>query len=398
MKRRELPCVPVWRACLCLWVASSWGCEITHRDGSERGDAAAKDAAVGMDAAARDAGKGPTKPDAATKDPNDDDGGDNAPVELSCEEQIKESLDGIPDEIACIGLYEDVRRKLIRDDVRGYAPAVALWSDGAGKQRWVYLPKGKKIDATNPEEWVFPIGTKFFKEFRANGRRVETRLYQKVRDDRWVRATFEWNHDETGATRSQGGDREDVTLYGVNYHLPSGRECDQCHQGRKDRILGFSAVSLGLAGAQGLTLQVLADEKLISPLPERTKLSIGDDGTGMASQVLGWLDINCGVSCHNNNQNAKAYSTGLRMKLHPSELDGRPPTDFEVLRTLIGVDTKTKRFAEQVRIDPGSPETSLLYRLVTTRGASDKEQMPPIASQVVDLAQVRLIEAWIRGM
>jgi hypothetical protein len=183
------------------------------------------------------------------------------------------------------------------------------------------LPNGKKIDATNPEEWVFPIGTKFFKEFRANGRRVETRLYQKVRDDRWVRATFEWNNGETAATRSQGGDREDITLYGANYHVPSGRECDQCHQGRKDRILGFSEVSLGLAGAQGLTLQVLADEKLLSPPPVRTKLSIGDDGTGMASQVLGWLDINCGVSCHNDNQNAKAYSTGLRMKLHRGHQD-----------------------------------------------------------------------------
>ena len=101
-KLSEAARAPLARAGICILVWLSSGCEITHRDGTERRDAAAKDAAVVVDAAMRDAGKKPNRPDAATKDPNDEDGGDGAPVELSCEDQLKESLDGIPDEIACI--------------------------------------------------------------------------------------------------------------------------------------------------------------------------------------------------------------------------------------------------------------------------------------------------------
>ena len=40
-----------------------------------------------------------------------------------------------------------------------------LWADYATKQRWILLPPGTKIDATDPNEWVFPVGTKVWKEF-----------------------------------------------------------------------------------------------------------------------------------------------------------------------------------------------------------------------------------------
>ena len=65
-----------------------------------------------------------------------------------------------------------------------------LWSDGAAKQRWIAIPPGTKIDTSNIDEWVFPNGTKAWKEFRLDGKRIETRLYEKGASGTWRHATF----------------------------------------------------------------------------------------------------------------------------------------------------------------------------------------------------------------
>src|SRR5215468_10036185 len=62
-----------------------------------------------------------------------------------------------PNHLECTGLYADFKQKTLAAGVREYAPAVVLWSDGAEKHRYIQLPKGEKIDASNPNEWIFPI-------------------------------------------------------------------------------------------------------------------------------------------------------------------------------------------------------------------------------------------------
>ena len=37
-----------------------------------------------------------------------------------------------------------------------FAPQYPLWTDGAAKRRWISLPPGTAIDASDPENWVFP--------------------------------------------------------------------------------------------------------------------------------------------------------------------------------------------------------------------------------------------------
>ncbi|MDD9939216.1 MAG: hypothetical protein OXT09_36855 [Myxococcales bacterium] len=332
---------------------------------------------------------------------DDEDGGITGPRDPDppCDVQLEEALDGLPDDLICAGLYTDVWRKLLSPDARFYAPAYPLWSDGSGKQRWVILPKGEKIDATDQAAWVMPVGTQLWKEFRVNGRRVETRVLQKTREDRWVRATYEWNRDETWAVRSFGSDRDDVMISGTVYHVPTGSECDQCHGGAKDRVLGFSMIALGLPGAEGLTLEKLVEEDLLDPAPVRTSLVIGDDGTDKGAEAMGWLHHNCGVSCHNSDQNAEAYSTDLFLTLRPTELDGRPSNQFDALQNTVNVDMLSERWGtDRKRIVPGSPEQSVLYQLIATRIGDSKEQMPPIASQLVDPINLTHVREWIAAM
>src|SRR5450432_1516031 len=295
-----------------------------------------------------------------------------------------------PLNLVCTGLYTDIAAKQIAADNAPYTPAVPLWSDGAQKQRWVYLPPGKTIDNSDPNEWSFPVGTKFWKEFSVEGHRIETRLWQKTDTNFWVDATYAWNADESAAVRSRGGD---IQLSTRTYHIPTDDECQDCHKGRTDRILGFDQVLLGLAGAGGLTLdQLIASQRLSKP-PKSTPLVIGDDGTGLAAPALAWLHVNCGTTCHNQNSNAKAWSTGMFLRLDPTLLDGQSVVGFDSLTTTIGVSAVTPSWQGQPRIVPRDPAHSLLFQLISHRGTGN--QMPPIASSVVDQADIPLVEACI---
>jgi hypothetical protein len=312
-----------------------------------------------------------------------------------CKRQIAASLDGLPDELICTGLYTDIKKKTITSAMRSYAPGYVLWADGSGKGRWIYLPKGKKIDSSDMKNWVFPVGTKVFKEFDADKRLIETRLYEKTSEDSWSFATYIWNETETHATRENAG--SDIELSERTYHVPTKRDCSECHQGRAENILGFEAVGMGAPDAQGLTLKKLVDEGLLTKNPKNTTMTIGDDGTGLAEPALGWLHMNCGVSCHNDRPASKAYQTRLRMRLDPDELDGRSPQDFESVTTTVGAPAKVIRWQGLTRIVPGDPENSLLYKLITSRqGKTD--QMPPLATWFVDDEHADIVRQWIVRM
>lgn len=316
-------------------------------------------------------------------------------VSLECMKDV-DPLDTLHENLDCAGLYSDIKTKKLAEGVEPYTPAVTLWSDGALKNRWIALPKGKKIDASTANEWNFPVGTKFFKEFIVNNHRIETRLFQKL-SDHWVKTTYRWNSTETAATRSLGGD---IQINGGTYHLPTGKECDNCHQGRKDRALGFEQIALGLDGAKDLTLPMLVQKKLISPVPAQSSMAIAADQGGLVGQeVIGWLHINCGVSCHNDNATAAGHSTKLRMRLDPAQLDrGAPASEYPTIKTTIGVAATTERWGGKVRIAPGDPSQSLLYQLISVRGGGENDQMPPIASLVVDQDYVTKVADWIRKM
>ncbi|MGA7120303.1 MAG: hypothetical protein WBY94_09410 [Polyangiaceae bacterium] len=300
-----------------------------------------------------------------------------------------------PPTLECTGLYSDFASQTLSPTVQAYAPAVPLWSDGAVKERWIELPPGQKIDATNPSEWTFPVGTKLFKQFTYEGRRVETRLFQKTAVGFWVHATYEWNADQTATTISYG-DTVPVDADGGTWVIPTPDDCDSCHRGRSDRILGFEQVLLGLAGATGLTLPALVAQNLITPVPALVNLTVGDDGTGLAAPALSWLHVNCGVSCHNANENAQAYGAMMILRLDPAVLDGSQATaSWNPLRTTIGVPCVSGAVQGVPRIVAGDPGASAIVQLVSMRGVL---QMPPIGTRFVDTTDVTKVVDWIQHM
>lgn len=307
---------------------------------------------------------------------------------------------GLPNDLRCSGLYADWSTKTLAAGVRAYTPGYQSWSDGALKSRFVYLPPGTQIDNSDVDEWTFPTGATFWKEFRLGTQRIETRIYKKLGAFTWVSATYRWSSDELTATRLDAGE---LNVNGTGYEVPSKGQCTLCHQGRNDRVLGFDAISLGASSAQGITLATLLAEGLLTKTMPQS-IEIPNDSTGLARQPFGWLHANCGTSCHNRNTDALASATGLWLRVNAKHLlaDAGAPKlrDLDPYVTSVNAVPIDAQFAGQgyKRILPGDPNKSLIPLFDGTRGDPNVPQMPPIATHVVPTNDVAALKNWISAM
>lgn len=114
----------------------------------------------------------------------------------------------VPEDLRCTGLYTDWSAKTLAPSVQAYTPAFTLYSDGASKARFISLPAGGQIDTSDLDNWVFPVGTKIWKEFSVGGVRVETRLAWKT-DTQW--SLLDYRCRRTERRRRRGSTMEPRT-------------------------------------------------------------------------------------------------------------------------------------------------------------------------------------------
>jgi hypothetical protein len=240
---------------------------------------------------------------------------------------------------------------------------------------------------------VFPVGTKAWKEFSRGGRRIETRLFAKVTPDHWQHATYLWSADGETAVRTDDGL---ANWEGTGYEIPPVTDCDKCHQGRRDRLLGVEAIGLGQPGAAGVTLEGLVRDGRLVPATEPTAARLPEAMPAAERAALSWLHINCGVSCHNRAADARAMGTNLFLRLELGQLaaarEGAGALDPVI--TTVGVATRSAKWPG-VRVVPGAPARSQLFRLASSRGA---EQMPPLLTHLPDPTGTRVLQEWIEAL
>jgi hypothetical protein len=128
-------------------------------------------------------------------------------------------------------------------------------------------------------------------------------------------------------------------------------------------------------------------------------MTIADDAHGDVAPAIAWLHVNCGTTCHNGNSNAPAYPTGFRMRLDPALLDGvQPASSYDVYKTGVDQPVKSAAWAGQPRIAAGSPDDSVVARVIATRNDDFTGQMPPLVTKLVDDADVAKVRAWIASL
>lgn len=288
------------------------------------------------------------------------------------------------------GLYTSIAQRTIAPRVREFAPRFPLWSDGAAKRRWVQLPESASIDASDADRWVFPPGTRFWKEFSVAGRPVETRLIQRLASGQWRFATYVWDdagRDAALAPESGIKALPVASAPGGKYRIPSRQDCLACHESAPAPVLGFSAVQLSRAPAPGLPdLRALVREGWLRGLPAGVEARDIEARTPVEHAALGYLHGNC-AHCHNGSEQRVPVLLDLQQRLHP----GR---EQMALRTLLG----ESRFREAGRSDatvvvPGHAADSVL--LDRMRSTNPMTRMPPLATDVPDETALQIMRNWI---
>lgn len=287
------------------------------------------------------------------------------------------------------GLYESRSCRLLAAGVRAYEVRYPLWTDGVDKTRFVYLPPAEVIDTTDPDNWRFPIGTRLYKTFSRDGKRLETRLLEK-RSVGWDYRVFAWNSDQNRVTEVGAQVMPDVL--GTTHDIPSRNMCIRCHTGAVDAPLGFSAVQLNHR-EPGVTLTGLVADGALSAAVTSTDATIpGDAG---AQDALGYLHGNCG-NCHRTGGDAD-----MRMPSEPKlrlwvDVGTASVMATAAYQSAYDVTSVWTQDMATLRIDSTHPQRStILVRMASREGAT---AMPPLGTEVADTNGVALVRQWVESL
>jgi hypothetical protein len=315
------------------------------------------------------------------------------------------AVPGPPEVLRETGLYADFETLTVDPRHLGFAPQYPLWTDGAAKRRWISLPPGTSIDASDPEAWVFPVGTRFWKEFAFGGRRVETRYLERLADG-WRYAAYEWSPDGREATLVSERGRRGAFPFGEGraHTIPSVTDCKVCHEASRTAVLGFSLLQLSpdrdpaaphaeAPPAPGVDLDWLVEAGLLVGLPEAVRRDPPRIEAASADEraALGYLHGNCG-HCHD--PAGKLANVGLFLR-HAPAAAGEPGVASTVGRP-VKDPAPGQSGGAVLRVEPGHPERSALVQRIASRWAA--LQMPPLGTELVDQEAVALIGRWVAAM
>lgn len=272
-----------------------------------------------------------------------------------------------------------------------YSVASPLWSDGAEKERYFALPDNTKIELTNNGDFLFPVGSVLMKHFKLNNRFIETRLFARS-ELGWQGFSYEWRDDQADAQLLM--DSKEKSVEGIQWQYPSPAQCLTCHTQVANFALGLETVQLNnsmLYSASSVTahqLDSLAHISLFSSSITQshrayTLFALADGNATLAQRARSYLHSNCS-NCHSVDGPT------------PVNLDLRYSTALAATQACNVQPTAGNLGIDNARIiAPGEPERSVLLARMKVR---DANQMPPLASHLVDDEAVEVISAWIGGL
>lgn len=265
-------------------------------------------------------------------------------------------------------------------EAQRFVPEWPLWTNGASKERRIWLTEGGRVEIGDSGSWRFPEGTRLTKTFSYRTAAspnvpvpIETRVIMKV-DGEWETAVYRWRADLSDAELLPDDERTPVSVTlsdgtALEHLIPNGRDCQVCHGSAPSFVLGFSELQLNstLPGEAVSQLeqfaamgyfdhQLPADPEQIAATDERTR------------RVLGYVQGNC-VHCHN--VSSPATELDLSHQVFMENTVGRPASNGLTL------------------IHPNDPDSSFLFEQIATG------RMPPVGVQRLDAESRELLREWI---
>jgi len=282
--------------------------------------------------------------------------------------------------LASAGLWADGVDGPLAPGVRPYGVRFPLWTDGAEKRRFAYIPNGTIVDTSDPGGWRFPVGTRLYKQFLRDGVPLEVRVATKTGPGPadWSFMAYVYRDDGSDADPVMEGAAD---VRGTTHDVPGVEDCAFCHTGGADFALAVSSIQLDRA-----TFDDWLDDGV---LPEDTPW-VEPPGNEVERAALGWLHGNCG-HCHNS-RHWLAEERDMRLALDASVTDAsRAPA----VTTTSGVLAVHRLEGMERLVAPGDPDASQLF---VRAGLRDDAAMPPLGTEVVDSEAQASLRAWIDAL
>ncbi|QPC99516.1 SO2930 family diheme c-type cytochrome [Qipengyuania soli] len=289
------------------------------------------------------------------------------------------------------GFFTDAPAQLPGKGVTPYRLNTPLFSDGAEKLRFVYVPTGSMARANGENLLDLPVGSALIKTFafQQDGKRrlIETRVLLH-RADGWLALPYLWNDEQTEARLAIAGARLDlVTPKGeaISYRVPNKNQCKECH--------GLNGVVTPIGPkARNLSrdwLAAMVDAGHLDKLPQDVdQLPVWEDreSANLTAAARAYLDVNC-AHCHRPGATASNSGLDLRWEQQDPHAIGIGKRPVAAGRGAGG---------NLFDIVPGAPDKSIIaYRMSTTEPGV---AMPEIGKETVDSDGLAIVRKWIEEM
>ncbi|HWD91961.1 MAG TPA: PQQ-dependent sugar dehydrogenase [Verrucomicrobiae bacterium] len=321
-------------------------------------------------------------------------------------EQDTDIRSKVPLRISQVHAFTDLAHLAAAPGIIPYGVNSPLWSDGALKQRWISVPGNERITYSATDNFSFPAGTVFIKNFdltvnemSGSTRRLETRFLVRAENGGVYGVTYRWRKDGSDADLVSAPVTENIaiaTATGVrtqSWYYPGPLDCVVCHNPNAGSVLGVTARQLNgsFAYPTGVTDNQLRtwnhlglfstpqDEASLTNAPRL--VSVDDTHYSLSDRVRSYLDSNC-AQCHRPNGVAGYF-------------DARFSTPLAQQRLLDGPVANQMGDSAARVIKPGDLSKSILYARINRLG---NLQMPPLARNLVDTNAVNAVTEWIKSL
>jgi uncharacterized repeat protein (TIGR03806 family) len=316
-----------------------------------------------------------------------------------------------PRTVSATGCFNSTSPLVPADGVTPYDVKSQLWSDGLLKDRYIFVPGGRKIGFSASAPWSFPEGTVLVKNFflprrGADGRDarqiIETRFLVK-RDGLFKGYSYKWDDQQRDGVLLGGATYRDVQIRtatgeeAFSYYYPSSSDCQRCHVTAGGGALGVDTghmnydvrtpagttvnqidrlASLGVIDAATVPDDVGAIGSLVDP---------ADTTASLNDRARSYLHTQCS-HCHNRD-----FGTGQ------GDFDLRVNVPLAQTRLCDVAPTQGDLGVPGVKLlKPGRPDLSLVYLRSHTLDRS--KRMPPIATSRLDTVGTDVLQRWIASL